>query len=470
MKKLCKTALGKTALAIIISGYVMPTTSFAQSLEQAVAKALDTNPHIHQAFNRFKAREEIINQAKANLYPSINFDLGAGMEWTESPTTRINSENYGTKDYVELTRSEFGISFKQLLFNGFQTLNEIERNEYEASSEQWNLYATAENLALEVSKVYLEYLRAKNIVKLAQKNLESHDAIYVSVKEKTDSGFGSTADLAQVTGRLARANSNLISAKNNLSDLEIKYLRLVNQLPTDARIPVPDARMLTRSLDETLSLAKINHPILKAAERDISAVKSQHKASKGNYYPQVSFELSSNWDVNIDGNDGTSANPANTLDVGGANKDLLAMVRINYNLFSGGKDWAKQKEAAYRIQESKAVAQNASLDVVEGATLAWNARIFIAQQLKFLKQHVESAAKSRDAFQSQFSLGQRSLFDVLDSENELFQARKEYLIAEYDDLIAQYRLLNSTGRLLESLRVTTPEKWLGEDEFQGGAE
>ncbi|WP_281545677.1 TolC family outer membrane protein [Grimontia sp. SpTr1] len=468
MKNSVGHSLRRSVTALAVAATLLPAAAAAQSLEQAVATALDTNPQIRQAFNRFKASEEQVNQANAGYYPTIDFDAGIGREWTESPSTRRDSVTYGVDEEVELTRREIGVSLRQVLFSGFQTTNEVKRTEFEASAEQWTLYATAEDLALEVSRAYLEFLRAEQIVGLAQHNLESHQVIYDQVKQKTDSGLGSTADLSQVTGRLARAHSNLISAQNNLSDAKISYQRIVNRAPEDTRIPVPDAVMLPTSLESAMEMAKAVHPTLRAAGNDIKAAKAQRAAAKGNYYPEVTFDLSASWDDNLDGNDGTSLSGG--PDVGGNNDEILAMVRVNYNLFSGGADKAREREAAYNINESKAVQLNAYRDIEEGTTLAWNARVFLKQQMQYLRQHVEAATETRNAYEDQFKLGQRTLIDVLDSENELFQARREYLTAEYDDLIAQYRLLNAIGQLLASLRITTPEVWKGDENYEGGVQ
>ncbi|KXF79695.1 TolC family outer membrane protein [Enterovibrio coralii] len=456
----------KPVIALAMAGVLMPITSSAQSIEQAVAQALDTHPQIRQAFNRFKVREELVQQASSAFYPTIDFDAGIGHEWTDSISTRRDGLITGDSE-AELTRRELGVTLQQVLFNGFQTTNDVERTQFEASAEQWLLFATAEDIALEVTRAYLEYMRAEQVVELSLRNLESHQEIYDAVKQKTDSGLGSTADLSQVTGRLARANSNLISAQNNLSDSEVIFKKLVNHPPVDVRLPVPDAEAIPMSLDSALNMATVNHPTLKAAQNDIHAAGAQRDASKGNYYPQVTFDLTASWDDNLDGADGTSPTAQS---VGGENNELLAMVRVSYNIFAGGADKAREREAAYSFSESKAVQQEAYRDVVEGTTLAWNAREFLSQQLIYLRQHVEASFETRNAYESQFRLGQRTLLDVLDAENELFQARREYLTAEYDDLIAQYRIFNATGQLLASLRITTPDVWLGEENYQGGVQ
>jgi adhesin transport system outer membrane protein len=61
------------------------------------------------------------------------------------------------------------------------------------------------------------------------------------------------------------------------------------------------------------------------------------------------------------------------------------------------------------------------------------------------------------------------LLDLLDTENELFQARKDYLDASFNELSSRYRLLNVTGQLLDSLRVTRSSAWEGEHEYEQGA-
>jgi adhesin transport system outer membrane protein len=71
--------------------------------------------------------------------------------------------------------------------------------------------------------------------------------------------------------------------------------------------------------------------------------------------------------------------------------------------------------------------------------------------------NVTSSEKSRDAYQQQFNLNQRTLLDLLDSENEVFTARQNLVNAKYDQLYAMYRILNSMGALLHGLEVGLPE-------------
>ncbi|WP_076415506.1 TolC family outer membrane protein [Shewanella sp. UCD-KL12] len=461
--------LKRSALALAVGALILPAAAYSQTLEQAVAHTLDTNPEIRIAFNRFKAREEQVNQAIAGYMPTVDISGGYGWEQTNSPSTRRKA-GFGEVDdegVIELERGEAGFSIKQMLFDGFYTSSEVDRYSFEASAEQWALFAAAEDMALEVSKVYVNYIKSEQVLTLAEKNLVSHQDIYGQIKERTDSGLGSVADLSQITGRLARANANLISAKNNFYDAKAQFVRIVEQQPEGLIVPVPDDDMLPEDLNSSVKLAQDNHPILKSASSDINAAENERDSAQSNYYPKLSLELDGNWNNNLDGEDGLPGN-AFGQDVGGHSNDLVAMVRIKYNLFSGGKDRAREREASYKVGEAKEIRERAYRQVVEGVNLAWNAYELLVPQKMYIRDHVVAAKDTQVAYSQQFNLGQRTLLDLLDTENELFEARKDYLEAEYDEILSEYRILNATGRLLESLRVTRPDVWQGERNYEGG--
>ncbi|WP_243637397.1 TolC family outer membrane protein [Parashewanella curva] len=452
-----------TPIALAVGLWALPSIATAQSLEQAVAHALDTNPEVRISYNRFKANQEIHNQAWSGYLPSVDLTAGYGVEYTDSPSTRRDSSlgaNIDDRD-ERLNRGELGLSIRQLVFDGFYTSSESERTDFEASAAQWSLFSKAENVALDVVKVYIGVLHAQEILTLAEKNLSTHQEIFDQIKQKTNSGLGSTADLSQITGRLARANANVVAAKNNLLDTQSQFYRVVAQQPKDIVAPVPDADMLPKNLSETLLLASENHPILKAAKSDISAAKSAQETSKSNYYPKITLELNGTANNDTNGEDGITNNPPFRTDVGGHTKNYSAMLRLRYNLYAGGKDLAKEKESAYRISEAKEIRERAHREVVEGVNLSWNALNLLTPQKKYIRQHVEAAKETQKAYVQQFRLGQRTLLDLLDTENELFESRKAYLRAELDEIVAKYRVLNSTGRLLDSLRVTRPPEWQG---------
>ncbi|MDO6764467.1 TolC family outer membrane protein [Agarivorans sp. 1_MG-2023] len=422
----------------LASGLLMGSNlACAQSLEQAVAKVLTEHPQLQSSFNQFKASTEQYQGAKGGYYPTVDLTAGAGWARTETEEPQVESG----------TPTEVGVSIRQLLFSGFATTGEVSRTENEARADQWLLYNDAENIALRVVDVYLEVVKQEQLLELADSNLQTHLAIQKDIKKRTDSGVGSSADLTQVNGRVARATTNALSAKNNLLDAQTQFLRVVNTLPNDLVLPGADIALLPADLDAALAAALDVHPTLKAAQFDVAAANAQNTVAKASNYPEIAVELDGNWDNNRKGYDDTK------------DYELAAMLRLRYNLFNGGSDAAEIRRSAYDVNRAKAVGDDAHRQVTEGTRLAWNAWDVLVRQKSFLQQHVEASFQTVEAYKKQFNLGKRSLLDVLNTENELFEAQNEFIGADIDELRAKYRLLNATGLLLEALRVNRPEDW-----------
>ena len=90
--------------------------------------------------------------------------------------------------------------------------------------------------------------------------------------------------------------------------------------------------------------------------------------------------------------------------------------------------------------------------------LSWNAYRTAQQQLEYLKIHVDASEQALTAYRKQFNIGQRTLLDLLDQENEVFQANINYQNGANELMFAGYRVLAGTGKLLWALDVPLPEQ------------
>ncbi|MFT5559897.1 MAG: adhesin transport system outer membrane protein [Sphingobacteriales bacterium] len=453
MKRYKLRLVNKVSTGLLYAAMFAPLLSNAQSLEQAVAYSLDTDPDIRVAYAQFKVFEKLVEQAEAGYFPTVDLTGGIGYEYTDSPGTR--STRSLNADTPTLNRKEIGLSITQNLFAGFHTRSEVSRTSSDATAEQWRLYSKAEDLALQVSKVYVALIEAKTVVELSEKNLASHQKIYEQIKSRTESGLGSSAELSQINGRLAKAHSSLIAAKNNYLDSDVMFYRVIAQRPDNLVVPYPDSSFLPEYKNEGLTTALENNPVIKAAANDINAANYQYKSAKSTYYPKVSLVINANYDNNRNGIDSDSFGP------NGESNEVSAMVRFSYNIFSGGKDKAFVKETAYKINQAKDLNRSAYHQVEEGFMLSWNAFEQLNLQKKYIRKHVVAAKDTQLDYLQQYRIGQRSLLDLLDTENELYQSRIDFLAAEMSEIIAQYRVLHSMGLLLDSLKVTRPTSWQG---------
>jgi len=416
----------------------------AQSLEEAVATTLDTNPELRIYFNRYKAHSEELNQAESGYLPSLGLRAGIGREYTDAPGVLANGD-----DDISLNRKEVGVNVRQVLFDGFATSSDVDRAEYEMEAGQYSLFAKAEDIALETVQAYVGVLQAEKSLELASMNLETHLKIQEQVGKLTDSGLGSAPDLTQVNARLALVRSNYVAARNNVLDAQSKFFAIVKEHPSDLVLPSPDQDMLPKTRAEALELASQNNPTIISAKKDLEAARAERSGAESNYYPTITFEIDASKSDDIDG-------------IEGERTEASAMLKLSYNLFDGLRDSAKIRKTSYQVNEALEVERRAFRQLEEGVDLAWNAYELLGQQIGYLQQYVDNSYATKESYKKQFDLGRRSLLDLLDTENELFESRQSYVEAEGDFLIAQYRLLNATGRLLDSLTVKKPEVWVSE--------
>ncbi|MGY4531323.1 adhesin transport system outer membrane protein [Pseudomonas sp. TE3786] len=411
----------------------------AQSLQEAMQQAVTEHPEVHAAVNRRLAADSGLRAAQGGYLPKVDVLAGYGREGTDDPSSRAEA---GSNDWNTLSRGESTVRLSQMLFDGFATSSEVGRNKATVNSRAYALLNTSERTALTVAQVYLEMLTRQDLVHLAEANLQSHERIHDQIRLRTDRGVGRMADLNQAEARLAQARNNLITEQTNLVDAQTNFYSAVGADPVDLQVPTTGIQ-----LPETLAQARQqmieNSPILRSAEADIAAAEQQYKAAKSTFYPRFDAELGRSANNDIDGQDGHY-------------NEWEAMLRMRYNLYSGGSDKATLEARSYQAGEALDIRNNALRQLNEELGLAWNALNNARTQLPIAQQYVDETSEVRTAYQKQFALGERTLLDLLDSENELFSAQRRLAEIKLAEQYTQYRLQATLGTLLKTHGVVAP--------------
>jgi adhesin transport system outer membrane protein len=430
--------------SFISAGLAISVNVSAQTLEESVQLTIDENPEIQTAKSERLAVEQEIGQAKSSYFPSVDLGAGYGYEHSNNPTTRRGNPD-GKKRNVDYDRTELSASLRQMLFDGFSTPSEVNRHKARTDARAYTVFGQSEITALESVEAYLNVLRRQNLLQLAKENLAIHERTNDQIALRAESGIGKKADAQQSLGRVALAETNVKSEEGNLFDAETAFQRVIGVLPKDLE-PAPDPiDSISENLDAAIEEAIENHPILKSANSDIESAFAQHKTAASPYYPRVDLEAGYSWNNNLDG-------------IPGKNEDLTAMVKMQWNVFKGGKDKARRSETAHLINQAKNIRDNTYRQVVESMRLSWVAYQTVKNQMVFFKRHSDASVKTSKAYQEQFNIGQRSLLDLLDSANEMFQAKSAYVNSLYDQQFAMYRILTSKGTLNQFLDVKLPKE------------
>jgi adhesin transport system outer membrane protein len=413
------------------------TSAFATSLQETVLEVVSTNPDVLIAGSERDSVEQQMEQARSGFFPQSDITLGTGWETSDNPTTRATGN--GSSNF---NRNEAEVRIRQLLYDGNGSQSEFERQRARVNSHAYDTFSTAEVTGLKAVEVYLNVLKEQKLVKLAGDNLASHQTTYDRIVKRGESGIGSKADIQQALGRLALARSNLLAEQNRLQDAISAFVSVVGHEPGSLEETPAFNHLLPVTLDDATNVALDNHPRLKSADADIDAAREQWDTARALFSPRIHLEIRGSDNANLDG-------------IPGSNDDAEIMVRGRYN-FTGGKDTARRKETAIELEQAREIRDRTYRQVIESIQLSWNSLQTTNRQLEFFKIHVDASKQALESYRKQFNIGQRTLLDVLDQENEVFQASINYINGHVNALFSEYRVLAGTGKLLWALEVPMP--------------
>ncbi|GGX90345.1 hypothetical protein GCM10007160_17250 [Litchfieldella qijiaojingensis] len=428
-----RTGLGGAAL--LLSGLVL--TPMAQALAQdaganelqrVVQRAVANNPEVQAAWHGFKAADDEVDVARGGYLPSIDLSAGVGIEDRQG-----DGRGSFDTDFAEL-------SLTQMIYDGFATRSEVERLDRAKLVRYYELLGASEEVALEVTRAYQDVRRFRDLVELARENYAEHLRVFQQIEERVSTGAGRRVDLEQISGRLALAESNLLTEASNLHDVSARYQRLVGELPAENLPPAPplDDRLPT-SVAEAVDMAYRGNPNFHAAIENIESARAERAGTRSGFHPRLEFRART----------GTN----NQSDITGRNDRHVAELVASINLYRGGSDLASFRRASDLLDQAMDLRDKECVDLRQTTQIAYNDTQRLREQMRYLNDHRQSIDRVRGAYQQQFDIGQRTLLDVLDSENEYFEASRAFVNAQYDVTIAEARTLAAMGRLMPVLGV-----------------
>ncbi|MDR6926385.1 TolC family outer membrane protein [Pseudomonas sp. BE134] len=424
----------------------------AMSLTEAIQSTIATHPELASRVDSRLSADEQVKVAKGGFYPSVDLSSSYGRGYSDNTNTRAFGNHH--TEILNYTTSE--LRLRQMLFDGFNTSNEVARTKGVVNSRAYYAQGTAQDLALRTIEVYLEVLKHRELVTLAKNNLQAHLRVNDQIGLRTQRGVGSTADSDQSSARRALAQNNLDTAEVNLADAESNFFSVVGRLPDELETPPSTRGELPATLPDAQQSMVANNPYLKSAQADVQSAESQYEVAKSPFYPRFDAEAAVGANNNVQGDEGHD----NEWRVG---------VVMNYNLFRGGSDKARLASDAHLINQSMDIRNNALRQLNENMNLAWNAMVNAKKQTPTAREYAETSKRVRIAYQDQFGLGQRSLLDLLDSENELYNANRRYTEVRYTEEYSMYRVLAGMGELLSKQRVVLPADAIASSEVKSEA-
>jgi len=417
--------------------FIISQAAHALDLTSVISDSVSAHPQVKEKIHVYRQVLEDRKIAESGWRPSVDLGASSGVYNNDNNNRSNNNDNLsGNYD-----SSSVEVSVTQNLFNGYDTTYQVEQAAARIEAALYDVYDTADNIALRAIEAYLEVIKQRQLYQLAIENVAAHEKILAQIRERIMAGVGRRSELQQSEGRLARAEASLIAQQNNLDDASTLLHQILGRY-VDAemlRIPELPARP-AGDLDQLIEQALSDHPAMHVASSNIRAAQSEHLRSLRTRYPNVDLRLATEYGDNIGGRSGDS-------------EETRLVLNLSYNIYRGGRDSAEQQQTVSAVYEQKEFAARVRRQVINTLRLSWNADDLIARQLKFLEAHAIKSGQTVESYKEEFFIGQRDLLDLLDAENEFNTAKRQYAEANYDAYAARYRVYEGIGHLFESTGV-----------------
>jgi adhesin transport system outer membrane protein len=421
-----------TAIALLLSA-MQAGAQNADPLRTAVEKAVLTNPDVSARFHAYRAAHDAVDLARAAYLPHLDLSASAGRD-SDTIKSRIPESE-------SISRSGTALSLTQLLWDGLGTKRDIERAGHDKLARYFELLDTTEQTALEAARAYYDVQRYRRLVQLAEDNYVQHKYASLQIQSRFKAGVGRGVDLEQANARLALAESNLGTETANLHDVIARYQRVVGEAPPQVMpVVVPLVKGLPATADGVTDAAIHQNAAVSASVEAMRSARSTAQAREAAYQPRIEARARSASGHNLDA-------------IRDQRRDTTAEIVLNWNLYNGGADQARVRQQLNVLSQAEDLRDKACRDTRQTTAIAFNDTRKLAEQMDLLDRNTLAIEKARDAYRQQFDIGQRSLLDLLNAENEVYTAKRAYANAEYDLGIAYARTHAAMSQLTAQLGI-----------------
>lgn len=429
-----------TIFCMAITYSVSVSSAFAQSMDAAPQNIMtlqdvlrDTyahNPTLEAARAELRAVQERLPQAYANFKPTITANAGI----TAAETEGSNFSFVAIDPPDGSTSKDISLTLDQPVFRGGRSLAQLSAARHIIAAQEAIFHQTQQNVFLDAASVYLDVIRDRSTLDL---NLGNRDLIARQLEEtqqRFDVGVLTLTDVSQARARLAAAEANVIAARSDLRSSEARFEEIVGYQPRrlakpNVFIDIPATREAALEIAEgTAPATRAALSVQRAAEEDVDNV-------FGELLPEIGF--TAQWARTYDPQPGTI--PEQT--------DKFVALNANIPLYQAGAVRSRMREAKeismQRLQEIRETRASVRQQIISN----WERLDAARSELEARTAQIEAAALAREGVIEEEQVGERTILDTLNAEQEYLQAQVDEISARRDETVARFSLAAVLGFL-----------------------
>lgn len=405
-----------------------PQPQGVEDLRAAIVEALKSNPDIQIALARQDDAKYGVDEAVAGYLPHMDLAVAIGNEF--------NDPQLGSS--TMLRRGEGLLSVRQNLWDFGTTLNDIKRARASYRSAQWGTREKIEAISYDITTAYLSVLERQKQLALGEQELAAHQKILKMVTTQNELGLTTPADVSRAKARMENVQAQIQDRKSALEQARESYRRLTDRLPATA-VDVPSAASaLPPSADAAVAMIDDHSPRMALAVQDRRSIERQRASQTGALFPKVGLLAQANWRDDVQGKTGQ-------------NRDARGMVTVTYSFLNGGADVAVRNRLSARLREADYELERRRREVEQDLRIDFNALEAARAKTATIEAEIASSEKVVQLYTQQFREGKRTVFDLLDSQQILFDARANQVSNGTAMQLAEFRVLQKLGGLFDLL-------------------
>jgi len=401
----------------------------AETLREALVKAYNTNPTLAAQRANVRATDENVPIARSQGLPGVNLNGG----YTENLVRAANS-------FVAPSRQVTGQAQLSVpIFSGGAVKNSVRAAETRVEAGRLSLRGTESDLFTNVVGAYMDVIRDEAIVSLNEQNVKVLDVNLQASKDRFQVGDLTRTDVAQSDARLAVARSQLQTAQARLISSRETYIRLVGTPPGNLEVP-PPLPNLPADPDNAVQIAIDNNPVLLAAQKNRDASKYDIDVARANRLPRLSANIGGNY-YNYLGSLGSGTGVA----VGQSGTAATAGLGLTVPLYQGGLPAAQIRQAQERRAQAAEQVTETERGVIAQARSAYAVWKSSLEVIASSETAVNANRLSLEGVRAENSVGNRTILDILNAEQELLNSQVTLVTARRDAYVAGFALLAAMG-------------------------
>ncbi|WP_043317058.1 TolC family outer membrane protein [Microbulbifer sp. HZ11] len=403
------------------------TGAFQISMTNAVQQAVGWHPAVGQSVGELQRQQENIRAARAGYFPQVSVGVVGGYE-TENEG---NGDGHAVQLYVSQVLYDFG-----------KIAGSVDTATAGARASQARVLQQIDTIARDTAQAAIEVLRYQSLVDSADAQVEGVSAISNLVIMRNQRGASSRSDVLQAQARIesARANRQQTIAQLNRWRSVLQNLMGVEQSIV-LNNGVPQSIVSGCSVDP---LQANTAPAVLIAEAERAEAVAQLKEARAQSWPTLSLDGSVN-----------SYLDQEYVDVNALNDHESAIfLNLSMPIYQGGRLYANRDAANFAMRSAEAAKDNARLAVARDLRIAQSQSIGLERSLNILDTRLHAIEETRDLYRKQYSaLGTRTLVELLNSEEEVQQARIEKNNTQYDLYSLQVDCLYTVGQIRSAFNL-----------------